>query len=168
MNRNILLVVFALTACEKAKGTQAAHETPAVEQTHVAADEPAPLAPAAETPTSVDTPANRALTEEYVRYVEDVMAIMRDKPSDCDSLAKRLEPKIPIFADLGVRLMTVKEQMKRDPEGAKLLEAASDPVFESMMKRNPDSQDIIARASQCEKSSVEFKRIAPQVMMSKK
>jgi hypothetical protein len=94
---------------------------------------------------------------------------MREHGKDCDEAARLLAPRAAVFAELGPRMMKIKEALQALPEAERdRIKHATDQAMEAFKTRNADADAIEAMGKACEKSSTAFAEIAPKVMFVKK
>ena len=111
----------------------------------------------------------QAAITEFFAYSESVFAIMREHGKDCDQAASHLASRVPVFLELGPRMMKVKDALQALPEQERTrIKQASEQAMDAFKARNPDAEAIEQAAKACEKSSPAFAEIAPKVMFIKK
>jgi hypothetical protein len=161
-------LVFLVSACEEpARRAAQSSSVEAAGPPPAASSAPAPKTPPAAGP-EVAAAVRAAMTDLFA-YSEGVFAIVRENRKDCDALAARLAERVPAFRELATRMMAIKAQMDALPEHEREeLKREADQEAERFRNRVPDLEDLERLATECEKSSPAFARIAPQVMFKKK
>lgn len=150
MKQLVLVVVAALAACEKASTPQP-----------VATKAPGDAG-------KVSSDVESAMLE-FIAYSDSIFVIMREHGKDCDEAARLLVPRATVFAELGPRMMKIKEALQALPEAERQrIKHASDQAMDAFKARNTDAEAIEAMGKACEKSSTAFAEIAPKVMFVKK
>jgi hypothetical protein len=110
----------------------------------------------------------RATMTELGSYTERLFAVMREA-KDCDAAAKQLEVLVPVFQELGPRMMKVKERLMALPAADREhIMQESEALMDGMKKRFADADAVAQKGKDCEKSSATFAAVAPKVMFVKK
>ena len=161
MKRIVVLACLATTAACERTSPKPSTESPGSSS----AEQPGDASGSA---SKVAAEVEAALTE-FVAYSESVFVIMREHRKDCDQAASHLASRVPVFLELGPRMMKVKEALQALPEPEReRIKRASERAMEAFKARYSDAEAIEQMAKACEKSSPAFAEIAPKVMFVKK
>jgi hypothetical protein len=139
----------------------------------LAACEKAPQ-PAASPPPPVPSDAAKLSDAElammdFLAYSDSVYKIMRDHGKDCDEAARLLEPRAAVFAELGPRMMKLKESMAAMTEAEReRIKRATNDAMEAFKASHTDYDAIETMGKACEQSSPAFAAISKRVMFTKK
>jgi hypothetical protein len=174
-----LTCVGMIGACKRSNGQPPPDQTSAPRSVHGAAratetttgptEDAAPAGdPAKDSASQIAAEVQQTMME-FVAYSESVAAILREHGKDCDLAAKHLASRAPVFAELGPRMMKVKQALLALPEqDREHINRQPDQAMEAFKARYPDAEALEQIANACEQTSRPFAEIAPKVMFQKK